>query len=81
MLERKDPEVNASDNLDATKFTDVLDGSRRGSSLTGQSEIKKLYIFMNCFAISLGFMQFGIGMASFSNSQNAFQVLWGWTDN
>ena len=71
MLERKDQEVNASD-IDATKFTDVLDGSERAASQSNMAEIKKCYIFMNCFAISLGFMQFGIGMASFSNSQNAF---------
>ena len=55
MLESRD--VNASDEV--------------GSSVRNSgdlSEVKKLYIFMNCFAISLGFMQFGIGMSSFSNS-------------
>ena len=76
MLENRGVEVNTTDsnggNKNSALFTDVLDDNMRLNSGNGQSEIKKCYIFMNCFAISLGFMQFGIGMASFSNSQNAF---------
>ena len=56
MLESRD--VNHSDEVGSND-------TRKSGDL---SEVKKLYIFMNCFAISLGFMQFGIGMASFSNS-------------
>ena len=56
MLESRD--VNASDEV----------GSNNTRNSGDLSEVKKLYIFMNCFAISLGFMQFGIGMSSFSNS-------------
>ena len=63
MLEKNSKDVNFSDEQ----------GSNVSARASGDlSEVKKLYIFMNCFAISLGFMQFGIGMASFSNSQNAF---------
>ena len=59
-----------------------------GSNIAGDSnssdttkDVKKCYVLMNVFAISLGFMQFGIGMNSWSNTQPAFKVYFGWTDS
>ena len=40
------------------------------------NEINKGYIAMNCFAISLGFMQFGVGMNSYSTLAPAFVYHW-----
>lgn len=43
--------------------------------------IKKGYLFFNIMTISLGYMQFGVGMNSFSNTQDAWQNFFGWTDD
>ena len=47
-------------------------GERRSSSEDGTAGIKKVYLFFNTLTISLGFMQFGVGMNSFSNTQDAW---------
>ena len=43
-----------------------------------KKDIKAGYIFANCMVVALGFMQFGIGMNSWSNSQDAFAKQFGW---
>lgn len=43
------------------------------------SLVKSGFIFWNCFAVSLGFMQFGVGMSSWTNSQPAFAKQWDWS--
>ena len=45
------------------------------------NDVNKGYIFLNCFTVSLGFMQFGVGMSSWTNSQPAFSAQWGWTED
>ena len=52
-----------------------------GSTNANMAEVNKGYIFANCFVVSLGFMQFGIGMNSWSTLANAFAYLWGWDDS
>ena len=49
-----------------------------GGSTTevNMNEINKGYIAMNCFTISLGFMQFGVGMNSYSTLAPAFVYHW-----
>lgn len=42
-------------------------GSTTQQQENDTSGIKTGYLFFNVLVISLGFMQFGIGMASFSN--------------
>lgn len=44
-------------------------------------EIKKGYLFFNTLTIALGFMQFGVGMNSWSNTQDAFTNFFGWTES
>ena len=39
-------------------------------------EVNKGYIAMNCLVVSLGFMQFGIGMNSWSTLSAAFEYNW-----
>ena len=39
-------------------------------------EVNKGYIAMNCLVVSLGFMQFGIGMNSWSTLSAAFEYHW-----
>ena len=36
---------------------------------------------MNAIVISLGFMQFGVGITSFSNTQSAFANYFDWSDD
>ena len=40
--------------------------------------INKVYLFFNILTVSLGFMQFGVGMNSWSNSQPAFAYKLDW---
>ena len=40
-----------------------------------------MYIFFNMLLISLGFMQFGLGMNSFSPTSAAFAKMKGWSDD
>ena len=47
----------------------------------GTSGIKKTYLFLNVLVISLGFMQFGVGMASFSNTADAWARYFQWDKN
>ena len=47
---------------------------------TSADGINNVYIFFNTVVIALGFMQFGCGMNSFSNTQSAWQKQFGWTD-
>ena len=41
-------------------------------------DIKKGYIFLNICTIALGFMQYGFGMACWTNSSPAFARKFGW---
>jgi len=43
--------------------------------------INKVYLFFNILTVSLGFMQFGVGMNSWSNSQPAFAYKLDWDDS
>ena len=45
------------------------------------NEINKGYIAANCLVVSLGFMQFGVGMNSWSTLSPAFQYHWSWEDD
>ena len=42
------------------------------------NEINKGYIGANCLVVSLGFMQFGVGMNSWSTLSPAFEQNWSW---
>ena len=53
----------------------ILSGGEKSTK-----EINKGYIFFNALTISMGFMQFGYGMACWSPSQPAFQNFFDWTD-
>ena len=53
--------------------------SRRSSDEASTAGINKCYLFWNVFAISLGFMQFGVGMASWSNTQDAWSRYFQWS--
>ena len=73
-------------NLNKTESGSELNGNGmllpNGQAAKGDvKNINKLYLFMNCLTISLGFMQFGIGMNSWSNSQPAFVYKYGWDSN
>lgn len=62
-------------------YDDTTSASMMTRSLTGSAnldEINKGYIGFNCFVVSLGFMQFGVGMNSWSTLSPAFQYHWSW---
>lgn len=75
----KDKAKNRANYTDSNQETTLM-GSRHSSGSDGGStkDINKCYIFFNCFAISLGFMQFGIGMNSWSNAGTAFSLHFGY---
>jgi hypothetical protein len=50
----------------------MIGASRKSSDEGSTAGIKKGYLFFNVLVISLGFMQFGVGMNSFSNTQDAW---------
>ena len=62
---------------------ETIVGSQHFSDGSNDStkDINKCYVLMNIFTISLGFMQFGIGMNSWSNTQPSFAVYFDWTDD
>lgn len=68
--------------LDGKGNAAVQDPSHMSDSLASgedsKKDIKAGYIFANCMVVALGFMQFGIGMNSWSNSQDAFAKQFGW---
>jgi len=68
---------NATDTLNGA--TDAMIASENEDrNLSG---IRKCYVFFNVLTVSLGFMQFGVGMNSWSNTQPAWQVYFGWSDD
>ena len=57
-------------------------GTVNDSKNQGSTEgIKTMYLFFNVFTISLGFMQFGVGMNSWSNTQDAWSRHFQWTSD
>lgn len=62
-------------------YASTLTTSNAAGGQTNMDEVNKGYLTMNCFAISLGFMQFGIGMNSYSTLSTAFQYNFGWDDD
>jgi len=50
----------------------MLTGSIKSNESNSTAGIKKGYLFLNVLTISLGFMQFGVGMNSWSNLQDAW---------
>lgn len=53
----------------------------RSQAEANLDEINKGYIAANCLVVSLGFMQFGVGMNSWSTLSPAFQYNWSWEDD
>ena len=43
--------------------------------------INKCYTISNVFVVSLGFMQFGMGMCSFTNTADAWTRYFDWNEN
>ena len=58
-------------------------GAARSNSKENNSTegIKKGYLFFNVLAISLGFMQFGVGMNSLSNTVDAWARYFNWSED
>ena len=69
----------------AHNYTDTQDESvglaRRDSDEGSTEGINTVYLFFNVFSISLGFMQFGVGMNSWSNTQDAWSRHFGWSSD
>jgi MFS family permease len=67
-----------SDNKNKVNYTQSKEETMLGSHVSASSaeestkDINKGYLFFNVLTISLGFMQFGVGMNSWSNTQDAF---------
>ena len=58
-------------------------GAARSNSKENNSTegIKKGYLFFNVLVISLGFMQFGVGMNSLSNTVDAWARYFNWSED
>ena len=69
--------THTSDTL--TGASDIMIVSENGDD--NQGGIRKCYVFFNVLTVSLGFMQFGFGMNSWSNTQDAWQNHFDWDDD
>jgi len=67
-------------NYTATTDTMLESGTSNSGESGNTKEIRKVYLFFNTLTISLGFFQFGLGMSSWSNTQDAFTNYYGWSD-
>jgi MFS family permease len=56
----------------------MLGSHLSAGSTESTKDVNKIYLFFNTLTISLGFMQFGVGMNSWSNTQGAFAQYFGW---
>jgi len=77
-------DVDAKNKVNYTQSKEeTMLGSHVSASSAEEStkDINKGYLFFNVLTISLGFMQFGVGMNSWSNTQGAFSKYFGWTES
>ena len=81
--------IDDETNKNRVNMTDEQESKLKGTtSLLSQDsneksskDIKLCYVFTNMLVIALGFMQFGGGMNSWSNTQDAWKQFYNWTDD
>ena len=79
MLENKKTATNTTDSDITGSY--LTQNNQESMTESSTKDINKCYMFMHVLTVSLGFMQFGIGMSSWSPTQPAFEVFFGWTDS
>ena len=60
----KNKVVNGNDSEGTGTYGSTL-SAPRGANQANMDEVNKGFLFMNAFTVSLGFMQFGVGMNSY----------------